>query len=71
MREKLTDVRWRVVSVYLLNGGVIREVGGYDRRRRSVGRNEWVFKKVVREEIMDSLKKMKVSKAAGLDGIVV
>ena len=37
----------------------------------TIGENERVVRKVVKEEIMGALKKMKNGRAAGMDGIVV
>ena len=68
-RENDIEGRWKEYFVQLLNGE-IREVEGHVRRGR-IGEDERVVKEVVREEIMGALKKMKDSKAAGMDGIVV
>ena len=48
----------------------ISEIGG-DFRRARIGGNERVVRRVVREEIMGVLKKMKGGKAAGMDDYVV
>ena len=53
-----------------MDGGEIREVGG-DVMNGTIGENERVVRKVVKEEIMGALKKMKNGRAAGMDGIVV
>ena len=39
--------------------------------RERIGKNERVVREVVKEDIMDALKKMKDGKAVGKDGIVV
>ena len=75
MGEKLTqesDIEggWKEYFVQLLNSDGIREVGG-DIRWERIGENERVVRRVVREEIMGALKKMKGCKAPGMDGIVV
>ena len=69
-RENDIESRWKNYFVQLLNGDEIREVGG-DIRRESIRENERVVREMVREEIMDALKKMKGGKADGMDGIVV
>ena len=64
-RENDVEVRWKKYFVWVLNGDKINEVGGDDRG------TERVVRKVVREEIIGGLKKIKEGKAAGMDIIVV
>ena len=78
MREGLTrendvKIRWREYFGQLLNGDPISEGGGNDNvGEESVGGNERVIIRVLKEEIISALKKMNGSKPAGrLDGIVV
>ena len=53
-----------------MNGDVISEAGEDD-RRRNAGVNERVVRKVLKEEIMGALKKMKGDIVSGISGIVV
>ena len=69
-QENEIEGRWKDYFVQLLNGDEIRQVGG-DVRRERTGENEIVVRQIVGEEIMDALKKMKSSKAAGMDSFVV
>ena len=57
-RENDNEVRRGVYFVQLLNGSEIGEVGGNVRRRR-IGGNKRLIRKVVREEIMDGIKVVK------------
>ena len=69
-RESDVEVRYRDHFVQRLNGNIISEVRG-DVRRGRIGENEREVRKVLREEILDALKKMEGGKADGMDGIVV
>ena len=69
-RENDIEGRWKEYFVQLLNDDEIREVGG-DVRRETIGDNERVVREMETEEIIGELKKMKVGKAVGMDGIVV
>ena len=69
-RENYTEGRWREYFIQL-NGEKISEMRG-DVRRVRIRENERIARrKVVKEEIMGVLKKMKCGKAAGVEGIVV
>ena len=57
-RENDNEVRRGVYFVQLLNGSEIDEIEGNVRRRR-IGRNKRLIRKVVREEIMDGIKVVK------------
>ena len=54
----------------MLKSDEIRGIGRHV-RRETIRENDRVVRKMVREEIMGALKKMKSGKAAGMDGIVV
>ena len=56
IRENDTEIRWKEHYVLLLNDDKISEVG-FGRER--IGGNEIIVRKVVKEEIMGALKKMK------------
>ena len=60
-RDHDIEVIWREYFVDMLNCDEVNEVGG-DARRARIGEKERIIRKVVLEEIMGALKKIKSGK---------
>ena len=70
IRENEIEVRWREYFGQLLNGNVVREVRDNDKSVSDTG-NEMVGRKMMREEMINVLDKMKGRKVASLGDTVM